>query len=340
MIPRALRRLGAPTCAALLLAACDDPANLAQEVAAAQGECDQDSLRVGAEACVGMMQRYAEMATEAIHTYIGGMRALDEALKRMPPANFDTTSFGVRIPGANTLPPDSARGYEAAGMPAPGLPAYNYARDRDARFDGGEPALDRSRRGDQRAAPPGRATPGGPDPRDWQGYGTQGQPPRGHGSAGYPPQSYGPGGYGPQGYPAPGYGPPGAQRQPGYGPPVGPGYGAGGYPPGYPGGAPPVDPRSGREGGYGTDPRRAVDPRDEQEGVERRAPLPPQRAAPGVLLPPGQRLGRPWLDSGGRGAPRQGREPGGPYGAYPDPREREDSLRNADSPGGERQRRP
>ena len=89
--------------AILFLVGCDDPAQLAQDVIAAQGECTQDSLRVSSEACVQMFQRYAEMATEAMHAYVGGVKAMDQALQRMPPANFDTAGLGR----AFTVRPDS-----------------------------------------------------------------------------------------------------------------------------------------------------------------------------------------------------------------------------------------
>ena len=90
------------TLALLLLAACDDPAETAREVVDARGNCSEDSLRVSSETCVRMFERYAEMVTGGIHTYIGGMKAMDRAIQRLPPANFDTAGLGRAI----TLPRD------------------------------------------------------------------------------------------------------------------------------------------------------------------------------------------------------------------------------------------
>lgn len=44
-----------------------------------------------------MMERYAGMGTELVHTYIGGLKALDVALDRMPPPSFDTAGIGYAL---------------------------------------------------------------------------------------------------------------------------------------------------------------------------------------------------------------------------------------------------
>ena len=116
----------------LVLAGCDDPAETAQQVIDARGDCSEDSLRVSSETCVRMFERYAEMVTEGIHTYIGGMKAMDRAIQRLPPANFDTAGLGRAI----TLPRDSAFA-PAAGTRLP--PTDRQPRAYDAPYDGFPP---------------------------------------------------------------------------------------------------------------------------------------------------------------------------------------------------------
>jgi hypothetical protein len=116
----------------LVLAGCDDPAETAQQVIDARGDCSEDSLRVSSETCVRMFERYAEMVTEGIHTYIGGMKAMDRAIQRLPPANFDTVGLGRAI----TLPRDSAFATAAeARLP----PTDRQPRPYDAPYDGSPP---------------------------------------------------------------------------------------------------------------------------------------------------------------------------------------------------------
>lgn len=111
---------------ALLLAlpACDSPERLADDIVAAQEGCTQEELRAGAEECVQMFQRYAEMATEAVHTYIGGMKALNEALERTPDPQFDTTGLGHAFSGVDTT---GALYFDGAGdeQPASGLEPFS-----------------------------------------------------------------------------------------------------------------------------------------------------------------------------------------------------------------------
>src|SRR5687768_451223 len=101
-LPSRLRPLLPGALSLLLLGGCDDPAETAREVVEARGDCSEDSLRVSSETCVRMFGRYAEMITGGIHTYIGGMKAMDRAIQRLPPADFDTAGLGRAI----TLPRD------------------------------------------------------------------------------------------------------------------------------------------------------------------------------------------------------------------------------------------
>lgn len=118
--------LRAPLFSLLLLAGCDrDPAELAQEINAAREGCTEADLRAGSEACVQMMERYAEMGTEAIGSYIGAVKALDQALKRMPAAQFDTSGVGHAI-----SPEFSAQALDGASPAAQGAfsPRWNGSR--------------------------------------------------------------------------------------------------------------------------------------------------------------------------------------------------------------------
>ena len=116
------------TLALLLLGGCDDPAETAREVMDARGSCSEDSLRVSSETCVRMFGRYAEMITEGMHTYIGGMKAMDRAIQRLPPADFDTAGLGHAItrPSGGLSPdpapprfPPTARGEREYAEPPP-----------------------------------------------------------------------------------------------------------------------------------------------------------------------------------------------------------------------------
>ena len=70
---------------------------LVREIEAARGDCDAEALRRSDESCVQMMEQYAGMGTDLVHTYLGGLRALDMALERMPIAVFDTVGFGRAV---------------------------------------------------------------------------------------------------------------------------------------------------------------------------------------------------------------------------------------------------
>ena len=149
--------------ALFLLAGCDDPAAKAQQVIDARGDCSEDSLRVSSETCVRMFERYAEMVTEGIHTYIGGMKAMDRAIQRLPPANFDTAGLGRAI----TLPRDSAYSTaDATRLPPTDLRERFY----DEQYDGFAPdAYERGPRSPvydyRHARDPAAAEPPPPAPR-------------------------------------------------------------------------------------------------------------------------------------------------------------------------------
>lgn len=91
------------------VAGCDsETANFIREIEAARGDCTMDALRASSEECVQMFERYSEIGSEAINTYIGGVRALDEALRRTGGLSLDTAGLGRALsdeflPGA-TVP--------------------------------------------------------------------------------------------------------------------------------------------------------------------------------------------------------------------------------------------
>ncbi|MBW3628104.1 MAG: hypothetical protein KY464_02290 [Gemmatimonadetes bacterium] len=170
----------------MVLASCDDPAEMAKEVADAQGDCSQDSLRVSSETCVRMFERYAGMATEAIHTYIGGMKAMDQALKRLPPPNFDTAGLGRAFtPGA--APPDSLNPSPSSSESAR---RRRYAQEENGGYLGSAPN-DQASRWDE---PYGPYDPDGYEADDYssQGYEVEGyeEDPRGYARDIRPPPRY------------------------------------------------------------------------------------------------------------------------------------------------------
>lgn len=258
----------------LLFPGCDrSSAELVEEINAAREGCTEEELKAASEECVQMMERYAEMGTEAIEGYIGAVRSLDQALRRLPAAQFDTAGVGHAI-----SPELAPQAWEDSSRPAQGL------------YPSG-PSLSR-----QRAAPSPDSRYADPGYAGEQRYGDD---PSGYGP-GYDPRE--PYARDPRGYAGPGAAYDRARA------------GAGG--PAYP-------------DRYGRDPR-ASDPRA----------YPPAR---GPLLPPEQRLHRPWLEDDRGYDARYDRgydpryEPRG-YGADPrgygaDPRwqprydEWEDSLR-------------
>ncbi|HET8655342.1 MAG TPA: hypothetical protein VFL93_07485 [Longimicrobiaceae bacterium] len=320
--------------ATLLLGGCDsDVGRLMQQIEAARQGCTEARLQAGDSACVRMMGEYARMGTEAMRTSIGAVKSLDQALKQMPPPNFDTTGLGhaLSAPPQSYLPgADSAR----FGGLTPSAPSYS--RTPLGTYDGpyapsGSAADPYAMRSyprtdpwsypdDTRQLPPpgyargdGYGYPQAPypdhgygydygyrdgsqgrlDPRAGPGYGSIGYGRGGYGAGSYDPRDYGPSGYDYGDYAAPAYG----YGDSGYGPP---GYG----PPGY-------DPRDGDPSEYYA-PRngsRSDDPRDH--------PAPP---GPGLLLPPAQRLARPWLQD--ENDPYYAPASPAPAPAYPDPRDR------------------
>jgi hypothetical protein len=232
----AVLRRSAPAAllALLLLGACDsDAAHLAKEITDARGDCTQEKLKAGDEACVEMMEKYAAIGTSAIETYIGAVKSMDEALQRMPPANFDTTGFGHALtpPSAASGAADSRGAFEGWSAGSAGGRDRRGDPDRGSGYDPYDP--------DPRYADPRYADPRNPDPRD----------------------------------PASGYAEPGG-RDPGE-----------------------RDPRD-RDPGE-RDRRDAGRGDPEPRGAARRAP------GRGLLLPPEERLERPWLRAPEEAAPRE-----------------------------------
>ena len=232
----------------LLIGGCDsDAAQLAKEITDARGDCTQEKLKAGDEACVAMMEKYATIGTSAIQTYIGAVKSMDQALERMPPAAFDTTGIGhpftpAAAADSSGLRPGSFSASRSAG-------SQYYLSGDDTRSGGRQPT--------------GQGSSGYSDPRD-------------------PNQQYGD-----SGYPAPRYADP---RYPD----------SRGQDPRY------ADPRDQQNGNpqYDRGASRG-DPYDARgasrarpgAGYDDRAPARAPAASPGrgLLLPPDQRLQRPWL---------------------------------------------
>lgn len=111
------------------LAGCEgESADLIREIDAAREGCTQEKLRAGDEECVRMFETYAGMGTEAIHTYIGAVKALDEALQRMPPPQFDTAGLG------HAVTPQRSGELPSAGFLAP-APSRQPVRQGPYKYD-------------------------------------------------------------------------------------------------------------------------------------------------------------------------------------------------------------
>lgn len=75
--------------------ACDSaPAEILDELNAAREGCTEEMLKAGDEECIRMFETYAEMGVDAMETYIGAMRAFDEAIQRRGGFEFDTAGLG------------------------------------------------------------------------------------------------------------------------------------------------------------------------------------------------------------------------------------------------------
>lgn len=105
-----IRRLLTPAALLFLaLSGCDgDATQLVEELNAAREGCTEEELKASSEECVQMFERYAEMGEDAMETYIGGMRAMDEALQRRGGIQFDTAGLArVFSDSLITSAPDS-----------------------------------------------------------------------------------------------------------------------------------------------------------------------------------------------------------------------------------------
>ena len=94
----------------LFASGCDQsPQELVDDINAVRSECTEEMLKNADEACVRMFEQYAEMGEDMIETYIGGIRALDEALRRRGGLQFDTAGLArVFSDSLWTPPPDPA----------------------------------------------------------------------------------------------------------------------------------------------------------------------------------------------------------------------------------------
>lgn len=230
-----------------------------------------------------MMERYADLGVDAMETYIGAVKSLDQALRRMPAVQLDTAGLGRAI----SIPLDSTRGAFGAYQQGEG----------DSRW--------MRRGGSADAYEPGGAEPAWPragaEQRDG-GYRDYRPEDRGYGpeNRGYGPEyrdydpedAYGRGGY------DDGYGPEPYGRSGGAAP-------RGDRPDEYTDGLPPY--RDSRDG-------RPSDARGGSSRLDERAGPPPR----GLLHPPGQRLARPWLEEDGRQGQRREAVP--PRRGYPSDR--------------------
>jgi hypothetical protein len=102
---------------------CDRGAgDLVRELDAARGGCTEEGLRATSEECVRMFERLADMGSDAIETYVGGLRAFDEALQRRP--------LDVEVGEVGRAISPSVRGRAEAGYDG-GRPAGDVPFDRE-----------------------------------------------------------------------------------------------------------------------------------------------------------------------------------------------------------------
>ncbi len=118
------------------IAGCEsETADLIRELEAARGDCTMDAMRASSDECVQMFERYSEIGSEAINTYIGGVRALEEALRRTGGLSLDTAGLG-RALSEEFLPGVTGSGETAIpGWPDP----YGYAAGPTGPYPGGYP---------------------------------------------------------------------------------------------------------------------------------------------------------------------------------------------------------
>lgn len=82
----------------ILLVGCErGAADLVRDIDAAREGCTEEMLKAADEECMRMFERYADMAAGAMETYIGGMRAFDEAIRRRSGVLFDTAGLGSAL---------------------------------------------------------------------------------------------------------------------------------------------------------------------------------------------------------------------------------------------------
>jgi hypothetical protein len=109
--PAALWLLGVAACA-------EEPGEIVRQLDEAREECTHERLRAADAECVAMFDRYADMATDAIETYIGALRALDAALQRRTGIPFDTAGLGRAIgPSSGEALPEGRDHRGSWGLP-------------------------------------------------------------------------------------------------------------------------------------------------------------------------------------------------------------------------------
>lgn len=118
---------------------CDGTAaDLVREVDAARDGCTEEMLKSSDEVCVRMFERYADMAAEGMETYIGGLRAFEEAVQRRDGLLFDTTGLGSALGVRWRSGSDSAVSQRQGGSGEPRTSVAGSGFEDRARFDGGE----------------------------------------------------------------------------------------------------------------------------------------------------------------------------------------------------------
>lgn len=98
------------------LTGCDQGAGeIVRELDAARAGCTEEGLKASSEECVVMFERFAEMGSDAIETYLGALRALEEAIERRP-LDVDVDDLGRAITRASAGSANAGFGTDRNGL--------------------------------------------------------------------------------------------------------------------------------------------------------------------------------------------------------------------------------